>query len=63
MNDLNRFALYNFRGRLSGWLKRRAKIAAHTGDIERAMRLSNLISRNESRLTETSPFGVESFSH
>ncbi len=60
MNESNRFALYNFRSRLPKWIERRANRAANAGNIQRALHLCDLINRAETRLTETSPFCIES---
>jgi hypothetical protein len=62
MNELNRYALYNFRVRLSDWLERRSQRVADTGNIERASRLADLINRNENRLTQMSLFEMGSLS-
>ena len=61
MNELNRFALYNFRARLPAWIECRAKRAAKAGNIQGALRLCDLIYRAENRLAHTSPFSIESF--
>jgi hypothetical protein len=61
MNELNRFALYNFRARLPAWLERRAQRAARAGNIQNALRLCDLMHRAENRLMQTSPLAVESF--
>jgi hypothetical protein len=63
MNDLNIYARYNFRVRLSGWLERRAQRASDTGNIERATHLADLICQNKNRLTQESPFEVVPFSN
>lgn len=59
----NAAALYNVRARLPEWLERRARGAAKVGNTERALRLCDLIHRAESRLIETCPFGIQSFSN
>jgi len=55
---LNSFARYTFRSRLSNWLEKRARVAARSGNVERAFHLTDLQYRTENWLTENSPFEI-----
>ena len=59
---LNRYARYNFRSRLPGWLEHRASRIAKTGNTTRALYLIDLQYRAENWLTENSPVTIEEFS-